>query len=200
MHHAIDFQSQLNEFLVCTPRKKSLKHQLIKVTQGLMLVKLGKLEYAVEAGQWFWLPFDTLISLTYTPNTHVQTVAVSCRVRGHFQRQAGYIQANELLSALICRLESLIERRDEQLILLNVVQQELASIKPELTESRYTKQIKQWQSDKASTLSNELKLVLRMREANKQMQSGKKRAVVVASLFDGDETLFSNLERTLLGC
>jgi len=199
MHHAIDFQSQLDQFLVCTPRKKSLKHQLIKVTQGLVLVKLGKLEYALEAGQWFWLPFDTLVSLTYTPNTLTQSITVSSRVRTRFPKQAGFVHANELLTAVVNRLETIAERCDEQVLLLNVVEQELASLKPELTESQFTKQVNQWQADKASNLSNELKLVLRVREANKQMQSGKKRAVVVEALFGGDEALFSNLERTLLG-
>lgn len=199
MHHAIDFRSQLDQFLVCTPRKKSLKHQLIKVTQGLVLVKLGKLEYALEAGQWFWLPFDTLVSLTYTPNTQTQNVFVSSRVLARFPRQAGFVEANELLTALINRLETITEHRDQQISLLNVVQQELVSLKPKLTESPLTQQFNQWRADKPSSLSSELKLVLRMREANKQMQSGQKRTAVVESLFNSDETLFSNLERTLLG-
>lgn len=199
MHHAISFQSELNDFLICTPRKKSLKHQLISVKQGLVLVKLGKLEYAVEAGQSFWLPFDTLTSLTYTPNTITHSVSVSCRVRATFPKQGGYIQAGELLSALINRLEGLNGQHERQVDLLKVVQSELTTLKPELKETRYTKQINQWQVDKESSLANELKLVLRVREANKQMQSGKKRPVVVDSLFDGNDALLTSLEQTILG-
>lgn len=199
MHHAISFQSELNDFLICTPRKKSLKHQLISVKQGLALVKLGKLEYAVEAGQSFWLPFDTLTSLTYTPNTIVNSVSVSSRVVAPFPKQGGYIQAEELLSALLNRLEFHNGHRGRQVDLLKVVQSELTTLKPELKETRYTKQINQWQADKESALSNELKLVLRVREANKQMQSGKKRPMVVESLFDGNDALLASLEQTILG-
>ncbi|MDC5818396.1 AraC family transcriptional regulator [Vibrio europaeus] len=199
MHHAISFQSKLNDFLICTPRKKSLKHQLICVKQGLVLVKLGKLEYAVEAGQSFWLPFDTLTSLTYTPNTIVSSVGVSSRVVAPFPKQGGYIQAEELLSALLNRLEIHNGHHERQVDLLKVVQSELTTLKPELKETRYTKQINQWQADKESSLSNELKLVLRVREANKQMQSGKKRPMVVESLFDGNDALLVSLEQTILG-
>jgi len=199
MHYAISFQSELNEFLVCTPRKKSLKHQLICVKQGLVLVKLGKIEYALEPGQCFWLPFDTLTSLTYTPNTVTSLVSVSSRVAEPFAKKAGYIQTNELLTALLNRLEELKPKREEQIDLLRVVQTELTTLKPELRETKYTQQVNQWQVEQASSLANELKLVLLVREANKQMQSGKKRPVVVDSLFSGDDALFTSLEQTILG-
>ncbi|MEZ8100479.1 AraC family transcriptional regulator [Vibrio bivalvicida] len=199
MHYAISFQSELNEFLVCTPRKKSLKHQLISVKQGLVLVKLGKIEYTLEPGQSFWLPCDTLTSLTYTPYTITNIVAVSSRVAGRFPKQAGYINANALLTALLNRLDELKPKREEQIDLLKVVQTELTALKPELKTTKYTQQVNQWQAEQSSSLSNELKLVLLVREANKQLQSGKKRPVVVDSLFNGDDTLFTNLEQTVLG-
>ncbi|KJY84584.1 AraC family transcriptional regulator [Vibrio galatheae] len=199
MHHAISFQSQNHQFLVCTPRKKSLKHKLINVKQGLVLVKLGKIEYAVQAGQSFWLPFDTLTSLTYTPDTLTNTVEVSSRVSARFPKQGGYVQFNELLTALLIRLEGLGDQRDQQIDLLNVVQSELTTLKPELKETQYTKQINQWQAKGESKLGSELKLVLRVREATKQMQSGKQRTVVVDDLFDGNDDLFSNLESAILG-
>ena len=69
MNYATSFESKYYPFLLCTPRKKTLKHQLIRVTDGLVLIRLGKIEYAVEPGQEFWLPFDTLTSLTFTPQS-----------------------------------------------------------------------------------------------------------------------------------
>lgn len=199
MHHAISFQSQHYDFLICTPRKKSLKHQLICVKQGLVLVKLGKTEYALQAGDAFWLPFDTLTSLTYTPNTLCSSICVSSRVVANFPKQGGYVQTNELLTALINRLDTVQDQRDLQTDLLAVARGELTQIKPELKESLMTKRINQWQVDQDSKLSQELKLVLRVREANKRMQSGIKRPLVIDALFDGDEILFTNLEQTIVG-
>ena len=120
MHYAISFQAELYDFLASTPRKKLLKHQLICVEQGLVLIKLGKLEYAVEAGQSFWLPFDTLASITYTPATLVRDVQISSRVTLPLAKQGGYVELNELMLALLNRLVTLASNREAQLDLLAV--------------------------------------------------------------------------------
>jgi len=199
MHYAISYQSEQNDFLICTPRRKSLKHKLICVRQGLVLVKLGKHEFAIEPNQLFWLPFDTLTSLTYTPNTIVDTIELSSRVSFPLPTQAGFVKANELVSALLNRLKDFAEQRDKQVDLLKVLKHELSEIIPTLKESKLSKQISQWRFDNESPLETELQLVLRVREANKQMQSGKKRPAVVEMLFDGNESLFAGLEKAVLG-
>jgi galactitol-specific phosphotransferase system IIB component len=199
MHYAISFQAELYDFLASTPRKKLLKHQLICVEQGLVLIKLGKLEYAVEAGQSFWLPFDTLASITYTPATLVRDVQISSRVTLPLAKQGGYVELNELMLALLNRLVTLASNREAQLDLLAVLRQELTSIKPILRESKLTKEINHWTVKQSSTLANELQLVLTVREATKQMKSGKKRSVVVETLFDGNESLLTGLEKSILG-
>lgn len=199
MHYAISFQSELYDFLVSTSRKKLLKHQLICVEKGLALVKLGKQEYAVEAGQSFWLPFDSLTAITYTPKTLVRSVQVSSRVTSQLPKQGGYVELNELMAAVLNRLATLVANREAQLDLLAVLRQELTSLKPVLKESKLSQKINHWKVNQTSSLANELQLVLTVREACKQMKSGKKRAQVVSTLFDGNESLLMGLEKTILG-
>lgn len=199
MHYAISYQTENHDFLLSTPRRKSLKHRLFFVKQGLVLVKLGKLEYAVESGQTFWLPFDSLVSVTYTPKTQVSSVDVSSRVTTALPKQGGYVKLNELMMALINRLETLNENRQRQQDILTVLRAELSELKPELKESKLTKQVNQWQADQVSSLNSELQLVLRFREAKKQMLSGKNRALVVDNLFDGNDAILISLEHALLG-
>ncbi|MCZ4293322.1 AraC family transcriptional regulator [Vibrio sinaloensis] len=199
MHYAISFQSELYDFLVSTSRKKLLKHQLICVEKGLALVKLGKQEYAVEAGQSFWLPFDALTSITYTPKTLVRSVQVSSRVTSQLPKQGGYVELNELMTAVLNRLATLVANREAQLDLLAVLRQELPSLKPVLKESKLSQKINHWKVNQTSSLANELQLVLTVREACKQMKSGKKREQVVSTLFDGNESLLTGLEKTILG-
>lgn len=199
MHYAISYQTDRYDFLVSTSRKKLLKHQLICVEQGLVLVKLGKLEYTVEAGEAFWLPFDVLTSVTFTPATLVRSVQVSSRVTLSLPKQGGYVELNELSSAILNRLATLADNRDAQVDLLAVLRHELTSLKPLLKENKFTKAVNQWQAKQPSQLPNELQLVLTVREASKQMKSGKKREDVVTTLFDGNESLLSGLEQAILG-
>ncbi|NOH78881.1 AraC family transcriptional regulator [Vibrio sp. RE86] len=199
MHYAISYQTELNEFLVCTSRKKSLKHQLICVREGLVLVKLGKQEHAIEPGQHFWLPFDTLTSLTMTPNSRVSRVELSSRVAHALPQQAGFVSLNELTHALLNRLESYHADREKHIDLLAVLRQELTELTPKLTSSKLAQRISQWRPDTESDLPAELQLALRVREANKLMQSGKKRPFVVETLFEGNDTLFASLEKAVLG-
>lgn len=199
MHYAISYKTETHEFLLSTPRRNALKHKLVCVKQGLVLVKLGKLEYAVESGQSFWLPFDSLTSLTYTPNTQVSVVEVSSRVTTPLAKQGGFVTLNELTLALLSRLETLGENHPRVRSLLAVLLDELSELKPELKESKLTKQVNQWQPNQDSRLNNELQLVLRLREANKQMLSGKKRAQVVETLFAGNDAMLLSLEQALLG-
>ena len=199
MHYAISYQSEQNDFLICTPRRKSLKHKLIRVRQGLVLVKLGKHEFVIEPSQLFWLPFDTLTSLTYTPNTIIDSVELSSRVSSPLPKQAGFVKANDLVTAVLNRLDDFSDQRKKQVDLLAVLHQELTEIKPMLSETKLSRQINQWRHDCDSSLSSELQLLLRVREANKQMQSGQKRLTVVEALFENNDSLFASLEKAILG-
>lgn len=200
MHYAISHHASQHDFLSSTPRRKLLKHTLLHVTEGLVLIKLGKLEYAVEAGDTFWLPFDTLCAITYFPNSKTQTVELSSRVQLTLPAKGGYVKLNELSRALIHRLSDETRNFEMDNELLAVFKTEISGFSPKLKESPLTQQINHWKWDgRDSVLSTELQLVLKMREASKMMLSGKKRPQVVELLFEGNDQTFTQLEALLLG-
>lgn len=182
------------------PRRKSLKHILLKVTQGLALIKFGKTEYAIEAGQYVWIPFDSLIALTFFPNTQIQKIEVSSRVKAPFPKNGGYVALNDLATAILNRLSVLPQTRESQKKLLAVLIDELSTLRPELSESTLTTQLKQWSpSTNDTTLLAEQHLALKLREATKRIQSGAKRAQVITELFEGNELVYTQLEQAILG-
>ncbi|MFL9801804.1 AraC family transcriptional regulator [Vibrio cyclitrophicus] len=193
MNFAIEYTSAYFSHLVITPRKKVLKHSLVSVQSGLVLIKLGKQEYAVEPGQSIWIPYDCLTSLTYFPNTQINRVDFSVRLTDSFPRQAGYITQTNLSSALLEKLEITKARASnanntEQAFkdMLSVLKQEVLAFKPLLCESALSQRFNQWNIDD-SNLPQEHTLVMVMREAKKRMQSGQKRALVIDDLFSGKE-------------
>ncbi|MCG9677477.1 AraC family transcriptional regulator [Vibrio sp. Isolate24] len=199
MHYAISHDYRDFQYLTMTPRKKSIKHMLLKVEQGLTLLKLGKTEYAIEAGQAVWIPFDALCALTFFPQTQVQQIEVSSRVTSFLPKQGGFVTLNELTNALLNRLKVMEDRHDAKKNLLTVLQEELSSFKPQLKESELTQQINQWAPNIDSKLLVEQQLVLNVREAYKRMQSGQSRHQVVAELFEGNEAMYSQIEKTIRG-
>lgn len=199
MHYAISYQNQQHDFLVCSPRRKSIKHCLLRVEKGLVLIRLGKLEYAIEEGQSFWLPFDTLSAITCIPNSQVTRIDVSSRVSTSMPKQAGFVELNELITAILNRLQSIGDKRELHADLLAVIRSDLATLKPKLYESPLSHKVSMWAPNKKSALDTELQLVLKVREARKQMQSGKKRDLVLSTLFENNSELYNNLEKIILG-
>ncbi|MDA0128487.1 AraC family transcriptional regulator [Vibrio sp. MarTm2] len=200
MHYAISHQTSRYDFLHSTARRKLLKHTLFQVKEGLVLVKLGKLEYAVEPGQSFWLPFDTLCAVSYFPNTHVQCIDISSRVQVSLPKQGGFVSLTELAQAIISRLSDDSRNPQNDADLLTVLKADIAQLTPALQESTLTQQINQWAWDSSdSALLNEHQLVLKIREAKKRLLSGNKRAQVIKQMFDGNEALFTQLESITLG-
>ncbi|WP_046223147.1 hypothetical protein [Vibrio sp. ECSMB14106] len=205
MNFAIEYTSAYFSHLVITPRKKVLKHSLVSVQSGLVLIKLGKQEYAVEPGQSIWIPYDCLTSLTYFPNTQINRVDFSIRLTDSFPRQAGYITQTNLSLALLEKLEltkshsSSANNTDQACKdMLSVLKQEVLSFKPLLYESALSLRFNQWSIDD-SNLPQEHTLVMVMREAKKRMQSGQKRSLVIDDLFSGKEEEFEQLCMLVFG-
>ncbi|MFA0079836.1 AraC family transcriptional regulator [Vibrio artabrorum] len=205
MNFAIEYTSAYFSHLVITPRKKVLKHSLVSVQSGLVLIKLGKQEYAVEPGQSVWIPYDCLTSLTYFPNTQINRVDFSVRLTDTFPKQAGYITQTNLSLALLEKLEATKPRTSnanntEQAFkdMLSVLKQEVLSFKPLLCESALSQRFNQWNIDD-SNLPQEHTLVMVMREAKKRMQSGQKRSLVIDDLFSGKEEEFEQLCMLVFG-
>ncbi|MFW7526113.1 AraC family transcriptional regulator [Vibrio ostreicida] len=199
MHYAISHHHHDFQYLTITPRKRSLKHQLFRVEKGLALVRFGKSEYAVEPNQAVWIPIDALCSVTYFPQTSVQKIEVSCRVRLTLPKQGGYVRLNELCHALLNRLKMTDHDIQAQQRLLAVVQTELTTLKPQLKESRLTQLINLWSPHCDSSMPADLQLALTFREAHKRLQSGVKKKQVIADLFDNNERLYTQIEKTVLG-
>ncbi|MGR5237138.1 AraC family transcriptional regulator [Vibrio alfacsensis] len=193
MNYAIEFHDAHFSFLHVTARKNALKHRLLSVVEGLAIIKLGKLEYAIEPGQYFWIPQGCLSSLTFLPNTRVSHCDFSIRLHDSFAQQAGFVKPSVLLKALVDKLSTTKERNAYQLDLLAVVKHEVIILKPTLTNSPLTTSINQWKPGCEERISRELCLVLTLREARKMKLSGKKQADIVGRLFAGNEEEYEQL-------
>ncbi len=198
MNFAIEHISAHFSHLVITPRKKVLKHSLVSVRSGLVLVKLGKQEYAVEKNQSIWIPFDCLTSLTYFPNTEIEQVDFSVRLSDAFPQQAGYIEHTALSKAVLDKLSSDKLSEEHQKNLLSVFKQESLAFKPTLSSSSLTEKVNMWSSEEP-TLNQEQTLVMMMREAKKRMQSGQKKPKVIDDLFAGKSEEFDLLSVLVFG-
>lgn len=193
MNYAIEFHDANYPFLNVAARKKSLKHSLLSVVSGLAIIKLGKQEYAIEPGQYFWIPQGCLSSLTFLPNTHVHRCDFSVRLNDAFAQQAGFIKPSILLKALIEKLAKTETRSDIQLDLLAVVKHEVLAISPNLSNSALSQAINQWKPGCEARISRELCLVLTLREARKMKLSGKKESQIVEHLFAGNTEEYEQL-------
>lgn len=199
MHYSISHQTTEFDFLSITPRKKLLKHILLSVNKGLALVRLGKHEYAVEPGQVIWLPFDCLTSISYLPQTTVSLVEVSCRVQQAMPKQAGFVELNELATAILNRLTTMEQAHELKLDLYRVFLSELSSLKPTLQQSALSQQISMWSPEQDSTLASDLQLALKVREARRRILSGEKEHQVVERLFSGNQAAFNVMLESICG-
>lgn len=193
MNYAIEFHDANYPFLDVTARKKALKHSLISVVEGLVIIKLGKHEYAIEPGQYFWIPQGCLSSLTFLPNSRLHRCDFSVRLSDDFPQQAGFLKPSMLLRALVEKLPTAESRSDIQLDLLAVVKHEVVTLSPALASSALSKSINQWKPGCEARISRELCLVLTLREARKMKLSGKKEAVIVDELFAGNNEEYEQL-------
>lgn len=199
MHYAISHQTSDIQFLSVTPRKKLMKHTLLSVDNGLVLVRLGKNEYAIKPGQAMWLPFDCLTSICCLPQTRMHTVELSCRVSSPLPKQAGYIELNELSAALLNRMATLADDHQAKINLLTVLREDLHHYAPTLELDSFSDQISRWQPNVSSPLDQNIQVALRVREARKRLLSGQGKAKVINELFSGSEEAYHAICQTVLG-
>ncbi|WP_375749775.1 AraC family transcriptional regulator [Vibrio sp. HN007] len=199
MNHAIEHKYEHNSTLVVTPRKKVLKNSLLYVHNGLVLFKLKKFEYAIEKGQSFWIPADCLTSLTIFPNSEISKVDVSVRLKDAFPVQAGYVHPGAVSSAILTKLatQKVSEQHSENL--LRVIRDELTELTPELNLSPLSQKFTQWSPDSKNSLSQELQLSMKVREARKLILSGTKKEQVIEKLFAGASDQFEQITTLILG-
>ncbi|CAM4133425.1 MULTISPECIES: hypothetical protein [Vibrio] len=198
MHYAIQFEDKQFDYLSLTSRKPTLKHQLIYVVEGLVSVRLGKLEYAIDKGNFFWLPANCLSALSYFPNTRCKVVEASQRLTKPFPNKAGYVKASELVVALFDRLANVPDPSEHQQVLLSAMQYELLELNPNLQTTSLSHKLNQWDSS-SKDLSIEYQMVMRVKEAEKLRLSGTKEADIAQRLFAGSEQSYQAARLAVLG-
>ncbi|PMG81788.1 hypothetical protein BCU83_08550 [Vibrio breoganii] len=198
MHYAIQFEDKQFEYLSLTSRKPTLKHQLIHVIEGLVSVRLGKIEYAIAAGDTFWLPANCLSALSYFPNSRCKVVEASQRLSKPFPHQAGYVKPNTLVLSLLEKLSEVSSLSEHQQVLLTALQYELLEMHPNLQTTALSHKLSQWDSA-GKDLSAEYQMVMRIKEAEKLRLSGKKDAAIAEALFAGNEQGYKMARIAVLG-
>ena len=199
MHYSISHQTSNAPFLSITPRKKLIKHTLLAVECGLVLVRLGKNEYALTPGQVMWLPLDCLTSICCFPNTTLQTIDISCRVSATLPKQAGYVKLNELSQALLNRMASMPDNHQEKVDLLKVMLKELDHCSPKLTLNDFSTKISRWQPNISCDLPQDIQVALRVREARKRLLSGQAKTQIINELFSGDHNAYDAIYYSVFG-
>lgn len=199
MNYAIQSETQTFSYLEVTPRKRATKHSLIRVENGLALFKLGKQEYAIEAGQAIWVPIECLCSLSFFPNTSITRVDFSVRLRDRFPHQSGLVSLSDLATALLNRLKESQSDEDVYPHLLQVLKDEVKALKPELKTSTLSRKLDNWKPNQNEGIDKEQHVVLLIREAMKRRLSGVKSQLIIDELFSGNENQFEQLTQLVLG-
>ncbi|MGR6837902.1 AraC family ligand binding domain-containing protein [Aliivibrio wodanis] len=196
MKNAITFQSETHSHLFYTARKKKNHFELISVQTGAVLIRLGKWEHLLLPGELFWLPFDSLTSMTVVPNSIVSSVRFSIRTREALLLQGGYVNTSSFLTAALDKLQSgtMSELAEQRLLL--VIQDELleASVHTELsTESKninaYLSSLTENQDSRRYDVSPDMMMALKVREADKMRKSGAKNELIAKRYFSGNVEL-----------
>jgi hypothetical protein len=199
MNYSIQFTDIEHPYMSITPRRKSLKHTLLHVTNGLVLYRLGKLEYALRGGQSLWVPANCLISYTIFPTTVLRTVDVSQRLPDAFPAKVGLVTLSELASNVLEALSAKTGNKEYRNALLKVIRYELPALAPTLELSAFSDQINRWSISNDAKLSPDLVLLLRLREARKQLLSGQQRNKVANELLGLTNEEFSELSTAIFG-
>ena len=104
MHHAIEYQHFSTPHLQVGARKRSPLGQLLRVTRGAALLRLGSHELLLTAGKQFWLCADALAA--FTPLAGCRYDRLTCSLRVAQPAQAGWLQPTPLMDALLDSLAS----------------------------------------------------------------------------------------------
>lgn len=193
MNYSIQFENNAHPYITISSRRKTLKHALLTVTQGTILIKVGKNEYAVERGQYFWIPADCLVSTTYFALSTVSSIAFSQRLADSFTNKVGFVDASSITENAFNLLMDSSLSNDYHQVLLQVVRHEIPKTKPQLLMSQLSQQFNAWSLNNNAGLNAEIHFSLKLREARKRVLSGKKPDQVALELFDVSQQEFAGL-------
>ena len=210
MHHAIEYQHFSTPHLQMGARKRSPLGQLLRITRGAALLRLGAQELLLTTGSHFWLCTDALAA--FTPLADCQHDRLSCSVRVAQPLQAGWLQATPLLDALLDNLAGWDKGRDWQGAYghrLRVAQDELmaSTLLPQTTTPLQTA----WQALQAGGSVDEsvfaaagldvqsLRTQWQLLQAARLLRSGSKLAQVMDKLGYQDEAVLADACQRWLG-
>lgn len=199
MNYSIEFTNVTHSFLTVSPRKKTLKNELFTSYAGNVLVKIGKKEYAVEQGQYFWIPANCLVSTTYLPGAAISSISFSQRLPDQFSTNVGYVNSNEIVIDSFNLLSKQTTDKEYSAVLQQVIRHEMRNTSVQLKMSALSQQFNNWSETNKADLSSEVNLLLLLREARKRILSGKKPEQVATELFGLSLDEFNSLYKSGLG-
>lgn len=144
-------------------------------------------------GESFWLPFDALSAMTVVPNSTISTTQFSIRTRESLPHQGGYVEMTPLLIAGLNKLQSptMLEQAQQRLLL--VIQDELleASLHTDLSDesksiNAYLSALTENKTTTGYSVSPDMMMALKVREADKMRKSGVKNDMIAARYFSGN--------------
>ncbi|KKD61563.1 hypothetical protein RN22_04845 [Grimontia sp. AD028] len=109
MKQAIEYFYQKADYLNVGPRKKQPQSSYILVHQGLVLIRLGKVELPVCKGQGFWLPSGCLSAVTVLQNSVISSFDFSVRSTVSMPNSAGYVLPSLLVAGIAEQLGKTVE-------------------------------------------------------------------------------------------
>lgn len=112
MHHAIECQHFSSPHLQVGGRKRAPLGQLLRITRGGALLRLGQHELLLTAGNNFWLCADALAA--FSPLAGCYYDLLTCSPRVAQPAQAGWLHPTQLLDALFDSLTQWQRPRDWQ--------------------------------------------------------------------------------------
>ncbi|MFQ2013733.1 hypothetical protein ACK336_10890 [Aeromonas veronii] len=204
MHHAIEYHHFSCEGLHAGNRKRTPVGQLLRITRGAALLRLGQHELLLPAGSSFWLCADALAAFSPLSGCEYDQLSVSLRVAQ--PQQAGWLQATPLLDALLDSLARWQRPKEWQ----GAYGQRLQVILDELQQCAISQQdnealqqcwqalargeaqaLVQWQQlDDVPLAGEELQQQWQLLQALRLLKGGSKPAQVASKLGYADEAAF----------
>ncbi|MDV7103434.1 AraC family ligand binding domain-containing protein [Vibrio sp. TH_r3] len=195
MNYSIQFEFVNTPYLSISARKKTLKHQLYCVFDGIVLFKIGKHEYAVGPGQYFWIPANCLVSITSLPMAKYSKVELSQRLIAPFVTIPGYVSEKPIIKNALDLLRDIDLDLDYRNVLLQVIKYELLHIEPKLTITKLSQEM----TLGGAKISKENNMALKLREARKSILSGKNKTTVAKEIFSMNSEEFDQFCQIILG-
>ncbi|MGL5948039.1 MAG: hypothetical protein ACRCYV_03135 [Aeromonas sp.] len=112
MGYAIEFEQQQATYLQLGPRKRSACGQLLRVTHGVLLVKLGQHTWLLPAGRVLWLAPELLVCVTALAGARFERVTLAPRWPVAMPTGVVWLTPTPLADALCANLAQWARARD----------------------------------------------------------------------------------------